>query len=693
MTGSGAGTKFRPSVRGAVLGWLCALLCLPGYAADPGAALREFVGGPARLVWLQQVAGDGDDPFCWGPNLVLMGLDTEDGRGKRPLIAATNNYHRPMITPDGDQVVFTRIATREVFVADWASGETRSLGAGYGAAVWRDPTSGHTWVYIADNGLEEWDRHHASALDRVRLDQPNQRKRVWDRATFTIDNVQLSADGRRASAQFPHPRAGYMELPNRSWTPLSRGCWTSMAPDNSYLAWVFDGPHRNVMIHDTVNDDAWRVAINTAPWIEGYEVYHPRWSNDRRFFTLTGPYTRGRMGQNLITRGGTDVEVMIGRFSDNVRTVTDWFQVTDNPYGNFYPDLWLEDVDRPAATAAETEDTDRRPATLKPHLVWDHANAANRAGDRSWDVQTHGRAFWGPHGGLELDGGYAEILPDDANDASEPLLVDSFGGFMAITPRPLDRGTDTLPRIILSSPAHPTAGRWRLCQVRDQLHLSYIDTNNLERWSIRLGEAPAGQVTRLGFSYDADHLRVWINGRLTAEDHAPGLRWWIPHRLRVGATDADADASRWRGALEALRLYAHAPTQSIGDAFFEELAERATRHPAPPRYRIIAQLEAVEEPPAPADIEPYRRALMAQPFTVIDPGDAPLNVGDEIAIAYWAILDLTPTGRVFDPDAEYKMEVSPFEQWPLLEAERLTLSDEWIFRPLFFETRFDAPMD
>ena len=308
---------------------------------DMAKQLREFTGGPARLTWLRQVDGAGNDPFCDGDRLVLMGLDTEDGRGARQIVKTVANYHRPMLTPDGRQVVFSRQSTREAFAVDWKGGKPRRIGAGYAAAVWRDPDTGITWVYLADNGKEGKARNHAQTLHRVQLDNPAIRELVWNTEKFTFNSLQFSADGTRFCGQFPHPRAGFADLVHRTWTHLGRGCWTSLAPDNSYLVWIFDLPHRNLLFHDPTAGTAWSVPINAAPGMDGFEVYHPRWSNRRAFFALTGPYAIGPMGQNLIGAGGPRVEIVVGRFAPDLKSVENWLQITHDDRGDFYPDLWI----------------------------------------------------------------------------------------------------------------------------------------------------------------------------------------------------------------------------------------------------------------------------------------------------------------------------------------------------------------
>ena len=47
-------------------------------------------------------------------------------------------------------------------------------------------------------------------------------------------NFQLSADGARAGGLYPWSESGIAELPNGPWKKYGFGCWTSLAPDNSY---------------------------------------------------------------------------------------------------------------------------------------------------------------------------------------------------------------------------------------------------------------------------------------------------------------------------------------------------------------------------------------------------------------------------------------------------------------------------
>jgi hypothetical protein len=163
---------------------------------------------------------------------------------------------------------------------------------------------------------------------------------VWNQ-TLVGEEFQVSRDGRRASGVFPWPEAGVVELPNGRHIGVGTGCWASMAPDDSYRLWYFDGAHRNLTLVETVAGRSWKVNISRAPGIDGFEVYHPRWSNHARFLTMTGPYAAGSDG-NRIRGGGAAVEVYVGRFADDWSEVERWVRVTNNLRADFYPDVWLD---------------------------------------------------------------------------------------------------------------------------------------------------------------------------------------------------------------------------------------------------------------------------------------------------------------------------------------------------------------
>ena len=305
--------------------------------------------GHTRVVWVQDT-GNGTDFNGTGTQLVLMGLDSKDGRGERLILSAVSNYAKPLITPAGDQIIFSNRHKRSVYAVHWDGTGLRRLAGGFALEVWRDPGTGVEWVYA---GTDEADTRATSyhQVRRHRIDDPGEGELVWDRSPVSEDNFQLSADGRRASGVFPWPNVGLADLVSHSWTKLGEGCWAALSPGGPGLLWYFDGTHRNLTLVDTESDERWRIRINDAPGIDGFEVYHPRWSNHPRFFTMTGPYAVGD-ASNKIRDGGGRVEVYLGRFGEGFRTIEAWTQVTRNGRADFYPDAWIDPraADLPPAT-------------------------------------------------------------------------------------------------------------------------------------------------------------------------------------------------------------------------------------------------------------------------------------------------------------------------------------------------------
>jgi hypothetical protein len=118
------------------------------------------------------------------------------------------------------------------------------------------------------------------------------------------------------------------------------GCWPSMAPDDSYVSWTFDGPHRNLILTRAGEEESWTINVSGAPGVNDFEVYHPRWSNDVRYMVMTGPYTAGDKKIKLWD-GADGVEIYIGKFNKDFRGMDGWLKLTKSRVGEFFPDLWI----------------------------------------------------------------------------------------------------------------------------------------------------------------------------------------------------------------------------------------------------------------------------------------------------------------------------------------------------------------
>lgn len=303
----------------------------------PTAELRELTGARTRVVWVQ---GDGTDAFAMGTNFVLMGLDTDDGRGERPLVDQRGSFAKPLFLPGGDRLVYSTSPAAggpEVFILNWDGSGLRRLATGFALSVWRDPADGREWLYVGTDHDEEFD---FANVWRFPVDDPVRRELVWNQSKVGRDTFQVSADGRVAGGVFPWPHVGVGDLPNGTFRRVADGCWTALANPGPPVLWYMDGAHRNLTLVDLETDRRWSLPINQAPGFRNPEVYHPRWTNHPRFLAITGPYDQG--GANQVRTGGTQTEVHVGRFSTDYTRVEAWARATHNDGGDLYPDVWID---------------------------------------------------------------------------------------------------------------------------------------------------------------------------------------------------------------------------------------------------------------------------------------------------------------------------------------------------------------
>ena len=190
-----------------------------------GATVEKFTGGHTRVVWLTDA--DNRDSFAERNNLQLWGYDSRDGRGERIIWGDRANYYRPLITPDGQQIVFSNRQTRKIFVIKWDGSRPRLLKEpGCASQVWRDPQTGKTWVYYQENPDD-----FTKPVVRFPIDEPGKVQTVWSSSLVqALPSFQLSRDGKMAASTFPWPNSGVAELPDVAWRKHRDGCWPAMAP-------------------------------------------------------------------------------------------------------------------------------------------------------------------------------------------------------------------------------------------------------------------------------------------------------------------------------------------------------------------------------------------------------------------------------------------------------------------------------
>ncbi|MFP7753222.1 TolB family protein [Thermodesulfobacteriota bacterium B35] len=309
-----------------------------------------FAGLHYRVVWVQDAAQN-RDVFCQGNALRLMALDSRQPGVERQVVPGNGSFVKPLLSADGSRIVYSSrldADRSEVWLVNWDGSDRQRIARGRALALWRDPATGREWLYFQKNPAPGRPAD-TGILFRRPLEAGAGEERVWPGREIRLsqDTLQLAADGSRAAGLFPWPRAGVVGMADGRIRIYDRGCWTALAPDNSYLFWVFQDNHRRLTMVDTRGTGRWQVDISGAPLISGHEVYHPRWSNNRRYLAISGPYTIMH-GGNAIRGGGETIEILIGRFNSGLRAIEAWQQVTRNRRADFFPDLWVD----PRTTAA-----------------------------------------------------------------------------------------------------------------------------------------------------------------------------------------------------------------------------------------------------------------------------------------------------------------------------------------------------
>ena len=672
-----------------------------------GPQVEAFTGAHTRVVWV--VDEKNRDSSALGDQLTLLGFDSRDGRGERVILGEPGNYHTPMLTPEGERIVFSNRITNEIQVVNWDGTDRRVLRAGGASDLWTD-ADGRVWVYG-----QEQNGNPNSPVIRFPLDDPSTTEMVWSATpvqTLSAGAFQVSRDGKRAAGTFPWPNSGVAELPNVAWRKHRDGCWPSMAPDNSYLSWTFDGPHRNLFMTRPGEERTWKVPVSTAPGVDGYEVYHPRWSNHVRFLAMTGPY---RMGEKKIKIGsGADgVEIHLGKFDKDFTAVESWLKLTDSTRGEFFPDVWIAGGEQAVSQfhqethgeekapgwgwdlfsffRKKTEFTDTWPVSDKGLVfLWENNQSANQfestlGGRRSARLTARGGARWGPNGEMHIvQGGF---VPDDsfAGEIREACkTTDQLAIEAVVTPARSPQGG---PARIISFSKSIRKRNFTLGQEGDRLVLR-LQTSETNRNGLDFNLAPleAGRAHHVLVTYRPGRLVCYVDGRVASDTafESGTFEDWKEYELLFGK---ELGGNRhWDGYLENVAIFNRFIEPEEAERKYQAVSAKiAGRSPIPVRVVQAEMLTKDDAPPA-ADIAPYLRALAVNRYRIVE-SDDPALTGQTVQVAEWALLDAeVPAGyAAAQPGGLRTLELQPYDNHPQLESERLISDLPSLDEELFYD--------
>ena len=117
--------------------------------------ISELTGGKTRIVWTQDMGPGSNDVSLTTSSHRLMGFDTDINEGPVPIIRRLSNYWKPLITPDGQHIVFSEFNKKKIFIVNWDGSGLKAISDGLATDVWQDPVSGVQWVYAIKNNKRE----------------------------------------------------------------------------------------------------------------------------------------------------------------------------------------------------------------------------------------------------------------------------------------------------------------------------------------------------------------------------------------------------------------------------------------------------------------------------------------------------------------------------------------------------------
>ncbi len=653
--------------------------------------LHEFTGGsPVRLVWVQDIL-DNKDVSAQGEHLRLMGYDSEDGKGEQIILAGPGNFFRPLITPSGQQVVFSDFHQRKVQVVDWSGENRHYLTRGRALAVWRDPADGIEWIYVGRGAIQDSPGPGSERLYRVQLKNPVIEELVWNKAPFG-GAVHVSGDGRRFSAEVAGAACALIDIDRQEAYRQGKGCWPAVAPDYSYRFWFFDGAHRNLEMVDTRQGTRNRIYLANAPGIEGHEVYHPRWSNHPRYMAMTGPYTI-RQGGNNIRGGGGGVEIYIGRFNESYTDVEAWFQVSTNQRADFYPDLWLASdeqvvpakvlpADPSDQVSSPPKDSDWPVVNENLLFAWENVAAENKwisPAEQLYQAEFVARdmARFALNYQMRLGSGWyvASRLPKP--DPREYAIAKGLSLEFVTTLPEQQQQTDGLLLVLGAE--------------NDGQTILRVDQGVLVLEEKRKGQA--AQIMQLGrLPVRKSHVLLTIEpAKVTFRINSSDSKMYprasseiIVWPLTTG-DPRPQKRSRWNGLLERVALYSGVlDDQEIKqtEQLFTQM-QKSTNAIKP--LVVRAELVSTSSIPTPEDILPYRRGLVVNEYRIVEVVQG--SIQDKVVlIAHWAILN----GKSL-PEADrtvgevYELHLDAFDNRPELEGERLSMESDNLLLTMYYD--------
>lgn len=619
---------------------------------NPSAEVEAFTGAHTRIVWSEANKEGVFDSFALGERLALKGIDTRDGRGERLVLDVLGNYSRPLMTSDGESILYTVKNTKYknnkkyykpvIYRTDWKGSAPIKLAEGYATTCWNDPTTGTEWVYAVTHFKSSKAlQMEGEKLVRFPLKDPGKVEVVYDDTPVTPDNIQLSRDGTRASGLFPWPNGGLFRGQNGKWTAqkLLNGCWTAHSPDNSGLFWVFNGDHNGVAMFAEDGAKSWEVRFNQHEGLIGKELYHPRWSNHPRYISFTGPYMKQEKGKgSIINHSATVPHIFLAKFDETAKKIESWIQVTNGRLAESYPDVWIAGANKTELAGFSIPKLDPAAVTHEwpgPRegllFVWHDRQSLNSFHTRDEKkketiIESRGAGRFGRHQEMLLDGGEFFL---DSGDEVEPVI-------QHLTEKPLVSASMIVLPSSYEEQANETGSGYLMrgpgfSARMEEKQLVLISTTSTYKSAEPL---PAGPF-HLAILRKPDGFDAFIDGKKITLGKAT-------YASPIEATDTLTFGGNWNGGLLQVVIYDHALNEEEVQLDAQSAARQIAKFtPAPARIKIRAKLAEASGMPTAEGIDPYTSSLVVYIYDVEKVSEGEFTE-KRILVKHWAMLGQKP---------------------------------------------------
>jgi len=304
------------------------------------ARLKAVAGGSPTMVKVVYTKLETRDALdfptdTWKTNEFLMGIRSDVGV-EETLQTTKSNYQNPLITHDGQHVVYTTITAGvgTTFMVDWTRNSTpRTIAGGMTSCLWFDTATGKEYAICAKNcGLS------GSSFSRIDLSDTTNSAVMFTVGSPAVTQwIRVSADGKAYSGCLGPFSSGDMEVrycsDNSPIGMMSGGCWASMPYDNSYR-----------FVRTTGDHDKWQIMgpgmTTPLELLDGVLFFTSLFSQDRMASYIPNLFL---LVDNAVNSDEGTGDIYIVRTDSSLQHIQDTATVTSGANSHF-ADIWASSV-------------------------------------------------------------------------------------------------------------------------------------------------------------------------------------------------------------------------------------------------------------------------------------------------------------------------------------------------------------